>query len=244
MSIQFNDTSAAKNGLVQIGEDKLHGSNYGAISNSNKRLAKFARNCNGGLNRFTSLAMKYDTRWQFHDANYKTHPEAYTTMTAGQSDYGLSDLHLQLRHCYVKNQDGIKVPLRPVDEYDAIKTGVAIDDYYTTDGMPQYYDKTGRSIKLFPAPSATETTLTAGLYVTYTSAPSYFAYTDTTKVAGVPLIFQEYPALYASWKEADGSNKQELKLEVLEMEQDIIDFYSMRDRDDKPRMKARKKRYT
>ncbi len=247
MAISFNDTGTDKNGLIQVCETKLFGSNYGAISDSTKRKATFARYMNGGLNRYLALAMEYETRWQFHDSNYTTQPAAYTTLVAGQEDYGLSDLHLQIKNAYVKNQDGIKVPLKPVDEYDFSSHGVAIDEYFVGNGMPQYYDKRGRSIHLFPAPSAEETTLVAGLYLTYTSAPSYFAHDDTTKGAGIPLHFQEFPAIYASWKyaidkvmpkKADG-----FKLEIMEMEQNIINFYSKRDRDDKPRMRVRKRSY-
>lgn len=243
MGIGFNDTTVAKNGLVQIGEDKLHGSNYGAISGSNKRLARFARNCNGGLNRYLNLAMKAETRWQFHDLNYTTHPEAYTSMSEGQSDYALSELHLQLRNVYVLSRDGNKVPLQPVDEFDFSSKGVAIDEYFEGNGMPQFYDKKGKSIKLYPAPSNAEVQLSAGLYVTYTSAPDYFAYDDTTKEAGIPLNFQDYPAIYASWKEATGKKRKEYKEELTEMEVDIIDFYSSRDRDDRPKMRMRKRSY-
>lgn len=247
MSLVFNDTTSKRNGLLQTCETKLFGSDYGAITNSPKRRATFARYLNSGLNRYTSLVMKAETRWQFHDSNYLTHPEAYTTMTAGQSDYGLSELHLQLRHVYVKNSEGKKVPLQPIDEYDLTTHGVAPETYFETDGMPKYYDKKGRSIRLYPAPSADETTLTNGLFVTYTSAPSYFDPTDTTKAAGIPLIFQDYPAIYASWKYAIdnqmGKKVNSFKVELLEMENDILDFYNMRDRDDRPQIRVRRKRY-
>lgn len=247
MALVFNDTTIDRNGLIQICETKLFDSNYGAISGSNKRLATFARLMNSGLNRFASIAMKSDTRWSFHDGNYTTHPEAYTTMTAGQRDYGLSELHLQLRHVYVKNKDGKKIPLKPIDELDIAKLGASVDDYFETDGMPQYYDKVGRAIKLLPSPSAAETTLTGGLYVTYTSAPSYFVYNEASKQPGIPLIFQEHPAIYASWKYANDKQMFEksaaYKAELLEMEQDVVDFYSMRDRDDRPKMRTKKRSY-
>ena len=245
--LDFNDTSSSKEGLIQVCETKLFGGNYGEISGSAKRLATFSRLMNAGLNRYTNLAMQSETRWQFHDSNYLTHPEAYTTMTAGQSDYGLSELHLQLRHVYVKNSDGKKVPLKPVDEYDFATHGVAPEVQFETDGMPQYYDKKGRSIRLYPAPSAADTTLTNGLYVTYTSAPSYFDPADTTKEAGIPLVFQDYPAIYASWKYSNDNQMKKksdsFKLELLEMESDIKEFYAMRDRDDRPQLRVRRKSY-
>lgn len=247
MAIVFNDVTD-KNGLLQICETKVFGSEYGAITNSTKRKKTFTRYLNAGLNRYTALVMKAETRWQFHDSNYLTHPEAYTTMTAGQSDYGLSELHLQLRHVYVVNSAGQKVPVQPVDEFDFTTHGYHPETYFNTDGMPKYYDKKGRSIRLYPAPSASEVTLTNGLFVTYTSAPSYFDDADTTKQAGLPLIFQEHPAIYASWKYAiDNQMSKKVKSfkeELLEMESDILDFYSMRDRDDRPQLRVRKRYYT
>ena len=247
MSIQFNDTSSDKNGLIQVCEAKLFGNDYGAISGNTKRLATFTRLMNAGLNRFTSLAMQYETRWQFHDANYTTHPEAYTSLSAGQNDYALSDLHLQLRNVYVLNSDGKKVPLQPADEFDFSNKGMSIDEYFSTDGLPKYYDKKGRSIKIYPAPSASETTLADGLFVTYTSTPSYFTDADTTKEAGIPLIFADYPAIFASRQYArDNTMAKKLNdftTEQAEMEAMIETFYSSRDRDDRPTMKARKRNY-
>lgn len=247
MATQFNDTSSDKNGLIQICERKVYGADFGAISDNTKRMALFTVLMNSGLNRFTALALQYETRWQFHDANYTTHPEAYTDLSAGQSDYALSDLHLQLRAVYVKNSDGTKVPLRPVDEFDFTTHGQSIDDFFDGDGMPQYYDKKGRSIKLFPAPSATDTTLSGGLFVTYTSAPSYFADDDTTKEAGIPLIFQDYPAIHACRQYAIDNQMrkkaQDFTTELREMEENIMQFYSKRDRDDRPKLSVRKKSY-
>ena len=247
MQLQFNDTSADKNGLIQTCETKLFGSNYGAISGNTKRLATFTRYINAGLNRYTSLAVEHDTRWQFHDSNYTTEPEAYTTMAEGQSDYGLSEVHLQLRHVYVKNSDGVKIPIQPVDEYDTARYGVAIDEYFVGNGFPAFYDKRGRSIRLFPAPDASQVQLSQGLHVTYLSTPSYFDRTDTTKKPGIPLTFAEYPAIYACWKYTHDNVMQKkakaYQEEVQLMEQEIVTLFTNRDRDDKPQMRVRKKRY-
>lgn len=246
MSTVFNDTTD-KLGLIQECETKVFGGNYGAISGNTKRLKTFTRYLNNAMNRWTALVIQYDTRWQFHDANFTTQPEAYTTMTAGQQDYGLSDLHLQLRHVYVKNSNGEKVPLIPLDERDLAKRGIAYTEFLTTNGMPKYYDVKGRSILLFPAPSAEETTLTDGLFVTYTSAPSYFADDDTTKEAGIPLIFSNYPAIFASraycLDNKMRSKARDFTVELAEMEDDIREFYSMRNRDDRPRVTVRKRNY-
>lgn len=246
MATVFNDTTD-KLGLIQECETKVFGGNYGAISSNTKRLKTFTRYLNNGLNRWTSLVMQYDTRWQFHDANYTTHPEAYTNLVAGQQDYGLSDLHLQIRHVYVLDANGKKVPLKQLDERDLANRGVSPEEYLSTDGMPKYYDLKGRSLFLYPAPSASETTLTDGLYVTYTSAPSYFADTDTTKEAGIPLQFSNYPAIFASRSYCiDNKMRSKAKdfgVELEEMEQAIMEFYAMRNRDDRPRLTTRKKNY-
>jgi len=246
MATVFNDTTD-KLGLIQECETKVFGGNYGAISGNTKRLQTFTRYMNNGLNKWASLVMQYDTRWQWHDANYTTHPEAYTTMVAGQQDYGLSDLHLQIRHVYVLDSDGNKVPLKQLDERDLTNRNIAPSEFLTTNGLPKYYDLKGRSIFLYPAPSSADTTLTGGLYVTYTSAPSYFADDDTTKEAGIPLQFSNYPAIFASRSYCTDNKMQskakDFAFELKEMENDIMEFYAMRNRDDRPRMTIRKRNY-
>lgn len=246
MAIQFSDTTN-KLGLVQECESGLFGNDYGAISGNTKRLATITRYLNLGLSRMSALIAQADTRWQFHDSNYTTHPIGKTTLVAGQKDYTLAEIHQEVRHVYVKNADGIDVPLKPIDEYDIAKSGVSPASFMSEDGMPAYYDKQGRALMLYPAPKAGEFTASEGLVVTYTSSPSYFVSTDTTKKAGLSPSFQHYPAVYAKRHYALNNQMrkkaQDFSVELAELEEAMVAHFSRRDRDEKPNMSVRKRNY-
>ena len=56
MSLQFSDTSAQKNGLIQEAESMVFGDNsYGRISADTNLLATFTRYINEALNRVVEL---------------------------------------------------------------------------------------------------------------------------------------------------------------------------------------------
>ena len=247
MAIQFSDTSAAKNGLIQECESMLYGDDYGAISGSTKKLATFTRSINNGLNLLVGLILASDTRWQFHDSNFTTHPIGKTALVDGQQDYKLSDIHLKVEHVYVKDENGKDYPLIPLDEHDLAKNGVAPSEFMDTNGRPVYYDKKGRSIFLYPAPDANNVTLTEGLVVSYQSSPSYFATTDTDKVAGVYELFQVFPAIVAAQQYAENNDMPtkatKFMARQIEMQDAIEVSYNKRGKDEKAGLKTRKKNY-
>lgn len=188
-----------------------------------------------------------DGRWQFHDFNLTTHPVAVASLIAGQTDYALAEIHQEIKHVYVKNADGKYVTLKPIDEREIANTGVSPEDYMSTDGMPQYYDKKGHSLFLYPAPSEDETTLVEGLKLSYVESPSYFTTSDTDTTAGINPLFQSYPEIYASHEyflDNQHEKKERMYAEKLQiMEQEIEDYYSIRDNDDRPLLRPRRRNY-
>jgi len=250
MSIQFNAV-ATKDGLIQKCEAKLFGEDYGYISNSTARMATFTSLLNDGLNRLSEVIAESDTRWQFHDSNYTTHPIATTDLNTtgdGQQDYRLSETHFEVRNLYVMDSEGSYVPLVPIDEYDMAKHGVAPSEFMKEGGMPQYYDKKGLSVFLYPKPLNASVTATEGLKVSYVAPPSYFAIDDTTKTAGVPSKFQLYPVLHACMTYA-GDNEMAGKFTVNKLAKDEMEIsvqlhMARRDKDDKPRLVVRRTNYS
>jgi len=250
MSIKFNDTSTAKNGLIQECERALFGADYGAISGNTKKLATFTYYINEGMSKFSTLAMESDTRWQWQDSNYTTLPVSYTDLNANetpQKDYEMSLDFLKINHVYVKDADGNYQPLSPIDEHDLAKNGLSPETFLSEAGMPKYYDKKGRSIFLYPAPATAQVTESEGLQVSYSSPANYFSTTDTVTEAGVPIPFMAYPALVASEMYAKRNQMKAkadpLTVERYEMENAIRDFYNKRDKDDKPQLRPRKRNY-
>lgn len=235
MSLQFNDTTN-KNGLIQACESKVMGSNYGSISGNTELLQTFTRYLNNGLNRFTTKVLNADTRWQFDDR------KGTTSMSDNINNYELDVSHLKILAVEVKNSAGQWVTLDPIDITD-MKLSGSISDFESTKGMPRFYDKLGTSIKLYPAPSSTETTLTNGLKVHYQREPSYFVYTDTTKLPGIPSIFHKNIVTYACHEYATDNmmtDKYQLfENQIMKEEAEVEEWYSKRDKDDKPRLTRR-----
>lgn len=238
MSLPFSDTSASKNGLIQVCENTLFGDNaYGKISGDANLLATFTRKINGGLKRVASLIMQSDGRWQWDDNNNTDYPIATTALAEDQQDYALAVTHLKITRVEVKDSVGNWRLLTPIDKADVYNQ--SITDFESTSGLPTYYDKLANSIFLYPKPDYSQS---ASLKVWFQRPPSYFTTADTTKVPGVNSLYHELIALIAcrdyaldkTLKSAKG-----LAERVLLLEQDLIESYALRSHDEKLGIKAR-----
>lgn len=246
MSIQFNDTSSEKNGLIQVCEFEIFGEqDYGKISGSANLLSTFTRGINDGLNRVTSLIMQSDGRWQWDDTNSTDYPIATTDLgtTAGleQQDYPLGVSHLRILRVEVKDVAGNWNLLTPIDQTDI--SDQSLTDFLKTAGMPQYYDKTANSIFLYPKPLAAAVTTTGGLRVFCQRPPSYFVTTDTTKTPGLNQLYHKLPALIASRDYAlakDLPIAKGLSERVTIEEDSLAADYTLRNRDEKVGLKAKR----
>jgi len=246
MSLQFKDTTT-KNGLIEMCEDKLFGS-YGTISGNADLLYQFTRLINEALNRVTSLILRSDGRWQFDDQNNTDLPIGTTNLvtTAGseQQDYGIAVTHLKILGVEVKDAAGNWVQLSPIDQADLMDNSVT--DYLKTAGLPKYYDKIGNSIFLYPKPLATAVTSTAGLKIRFQRPPSYFVYTDTTKVPGFNSLYHGLVALiacrdYAIDKVLSSANG--FREQVAIMENDLIEDYALRNKDEHINISSKGRKY-
>lgn len=226
----FSDTST-KLGLIQDCEQLLFG-NYGEISSNTNRLYDFTARLNRSLDKAVSKILSVDGRWQFDDSNYTDLPIGSTDLVSGQSDYTLSVAHLDIIKVLAKDSAGNLRVIVPIDENDPI--GIRYLNETTTQevGIPQFYDKKGSSIFLYPAPNYASS---GGLVVHFQRGPSYFAYTDTTKTPGFASIFHRYVSLDAALDYAISKQLPQaanLATLVKDMEQEMQDFLSKRSKDE------------
>lgn len=232
MSLQFNDTSSAKNGLVQECESLIFGdSGYGRISGDANLLATFTRYINSGLNRVTSLILQADGRWEWDDNNNTDYPIATASLVADQKDYQLAVSHLKIIRVEVKDEDGNWHLINPIDQADVYDQ--SLTDFLKTAGSPLYYDKVADSLFLYPSPDYSQA---ASLKLYFQRPPSYFETTDTDKVPGFNSLYHRLVALIASRDYALmktlGSSKSLVDL-VIQGEQDLSDNYSLRNKDER-----------
>lgn len=231
--MEFSDTTTEQ-GIVQDAR-YLVGAN--ATSYPIKDLT---RNANRWLDKATSIIFKADGRWQFDDANYTDYPFATANLVSGQQDYVLAVSHLTIDRVEIKNADGNWVRLKPFDKRD-VET--SIEEFYSTDGTPIYYDVVANSVFLYPAPSYSQDD---SVKVWFKRGASYFATSDTTKKPGFASIFHRYISLGCAYDYAlknNLTNRNQLREEIVGMEQEMQKFYAHRQKDESIRLTVKKKSY-
>lgn len=245
MSLQFSDTSSAKNGLIQESESLIFGDNsYGRISGDANLLATFTRYINEALNRVTSLILTSDGRWQWDDTNNTDFPigvtNLVTTVGSEQQDYSFGITFLKITRVECQDASGAWQLLKPIDQVDVIDQ--SLTDFLKTAGMPAYYDKIGNSVFLYPKPLGTAVTATGGLKVWFQRPPSYFTISDTTKVPGFNSMYHRLVALLAS---RDYAIARQLPVgkdltSLVQLQEDSLgESYALRNKDEKNKLAAR-----
>lgn len=241
----FSDTSG-RTGIVEDTSWLIFGDSEDHISEY--PLKDVARNVNRWYDRTVSLILQSDSRWTFDDNNKTDLPIGNVSLVSGQQDYTVSAAtFLKIIRIDARDSSGNNVPLQPFT-LDQLR-GQADADFQSTAGVPQYYRLQGNSVFLYPKPnySRTATTLDWGLRIFYQRNVDYFVYTDTTKVPGFVETFHRLLSLGAAYEYAlTNTIKDKLSFlndEITKMQNDLIDFYSKRNEDDKPALRLRKNDY-
>lgn len=226
MKLKFNDETN-KLGIVQ-GIDFEVNSNRATYS-----LADIARNVNLALNRFISVALTADSKWQFDDTNNTDAPVATADIVANQKDYTLDFDFLRITRVEVKDSNGVWRVIPQVDEREVHQS---YGELQRDSGEPYAYDLRGKQIYFF---QPSDTNVTGGLRIFFQRAGSDFTSSDTTKSPGVPETFHEYFVLYPALMYARKSVPEKvgyLTNEIEKMERAIIEHYQERNEVKKPRM--------
>jgi hypothetical protein len=249
MALQFSDTSASKNGLIQECEFLIFGEDgYGRISGDANLLATFTRNINNALNRVVALILGSNGRWQWDDTNNTDLPIGTATLvtTAGaeQQDYSFDISHIEVLRVECKDASGAWQKLVPIDQADVWDQ--SLTDFLKTPGMPMYYDKTGSSIFLYPKPLAAAVTASNGLKVFFQRPPNYFTTSSTTAVPGFNSLFHRLIAILAARDYALVKTMPVAKALVdlaVQGETDIQDHYAIRSNDEQLKLTTKKQRF-
>lgn len=179
--------------------------------------------------------------WEFDDSNYTTLPIATADLVDAQQDYSLPSNALDVERVEVKDDSGDYVLLNRMNKSEI--TDQALSEYYKTNGLPKYYDVVGNSLMLYPIPSASNVTTSAGikLYLARDiSAPVMTtgsgAFRSITTEPGFHINFHPYIASgcavdYGVSKNYTPEKMANLRSALQEYEQTITDYYGKRDRD-------------
>lgn len=216
---------------------------FNSGSNSNSfPIADVIRAVNKGLDRVTTLILKADARWQFDDLNKTTLPIATTNIVSAQKDYSFDSSFLEVLKVLVADSNGNFKEIYNIDIYDQT-VGNYLTNPTSNTGTPARYDVMGGSIILDPVP---DYNYTNGLKVYFKRKAEYFTSTDTIKEPGFASHFHPILSLYGQYEYANAkglANQEKLKRDILEMETDLIAFYSRRLKDYKPTLIPRIRNY-
>lgn len=234
MSLVFSNTTD-KNGIIQLVEFNC-ALGDGAISGDATLLKQITAQVNLAMSEVWHNVWKYQSGWIYDDANQTDLPQAVFTLVAGQSKYQLPSDALTVNRIEVKDSQGNFYPLTPLTERE-IHQGM--DEFFETDGMPQYYRLIGRTVELFPAPSANDTTLTSGGKIYFDRTGVAFASTDTTDTPGFSAEYHDLIPIKTSIKwlrvhKPDSPTLIMLQNDEIKREAQLIEFESGKFKDREP----------
>ena len=202
--------------------------------------ATLLRRVNNSLEVLVGKIINADGTWQFDDTNYTDMPVGTGALVSGQSLYSFASEYLQIEEVMILNLGGIYQRIKP---FDPMELGMSFDEWTNSstgtppDGVPEYYDKVGDSIRLDKSPTATYVTLTAGLKVRFKRTADLFTTAQVTTGTKVPGIASPYHVLIAYMSAIPycmAYKKDRVALyekKVDELTRDMIKFYAKREKD-------------
>lgn len=240
----YNDTTGGQ-GIVQD-------TYFEASANSSSYpIADLTRNSNVALDNVTSLALLADAKWDYDSSNQTDLPIGIADLIANQQDYEFDDEFLIVKSVEICDTNGKWSRLVPIDNL-SLEERQSLTDFMNVAGTPQYYDKVGNSVFLFPAPNYNKRLVeegTGGLKVYFQRKNDYFTVSDTNKEPGFAKHLHKYIPLYNAYvyacaKELPKQNSLKTRLEFYEGNKlrggnddgAIMKHYSKRERDNQQRI--------
>ena len=194
-------------------------------------LAKVTRRFNFALEKLVGIAINSDGVFEYDDTNYTNLPVGTGTLVEGQESYSFAAEYLKVKRVKVKDTDLQWRLLKQIDQSDLQQQGLTIEEYFGLDssgnpekGFPTHYDILGDTIRLYPAPTSTSVTLSAGLKIDFVRTADLFTVSDTTQEPGIPSIFHYLLPTFAALKYALSYKKDRVAELRLEWELGVKEF--------------------
>ena len=204
--------------------------------------ADLDRSLNRHYDLFTTFIWRNQGEWRFSDSNHDKFDIAQTDLVADQQDYLLPTDAKRIHRVEVKNAGGDFYRLKRLHEKDV---GISLEEFGGKAGSPFRFSLRGRSLILYPKPSAESVTLTEGLqlYVSRSVTPLE----DDADEPGFDREFHRILSLGAAldWciSAENFRKKQELEQEIDKLMASAREFYANRDDTTPNRIRPKKEHY-
>ena len=196
--------------------------------------AKMLRRMNQAYEKVVGMLIANAGAWEFDDTNYTDFPRGKADLVVGQKDYTFDSSHLAIERVQILDNDGISHFLKPIDKSNY---NTPLDEYFDIDGMPEFYDKDGKSILIYPGPASANVTTSNGIRVDFRRTADIFTSAQVstgTKKPGFAspyhmILAYEAAIFYCMTYKKDRIVLYEKK--VQELYNDLMEFYNKREKD-------------
>lgn len=189
------------------------------------------------------LSESAGSKFKHGDVNHSAFPTYDQNLVAGTQAYRIHALAtgtypnriepLTILGVEVANSAGDYQPLSRITLKDINDMGVGQSEYQATNGMPREYEIREGSIVLYPAPSATATTLTNGLRVFFLrNAEQLDDVTSTSVYPGIPSPWHDLLAWGAAYDYAVANHLPNFNIFLQQYDirmEELLDFLSRKD---------------
>lgn len=201
---------------------------------------------NVGYEKLIGKILEADGDWQWDDTNYTDLPRGTGTLVEGQETYSFSSeyLNIQMVEILDNASPAQYYKLKPLDSLDL--GDQSPEEYFgitssgnAQTGRPEYYDKLGDTLILYPAPTSSSVTLASGLRVWFQRTADLFTVSDTTQEPGIPSPYHYLLAVWASIPYNMKFHQDRVawaKNEWNEGVENIITFFGKREKDKRKRI--------
>lgn len=131
-------------------------------------IADLTRNINRRWEEAKNFLYLSDGTWQSAEATYSVN------LVSGTQGYTIPRTHIKVMRVEILTADGSS---KRLEAFDKSEVKNSVRDFENVDGEPRFYEMTGQTMNLYPAPDYASTN---GLTWWYQGVPDYFETTDTT----------------------------------------------------------------
>ena len=149
-------------------------------------IADLTRNINRRWEEAKNYLYLSDGTWQSAETTYSQN------LVSGTQGYTIPRTHIKIMRVEILTADGSSKRLEAFDKSE-IKN--SLRDFENVDGEPRFYEMTGNTMNLYPAPNYASTN---GLTWWYQGVPDYFATTDTTDTPDIIQTVDRYLSVGAA----------------------------------------------
>jgi len=236
----FNDTTNAS-GIIQTIE-YLCDFSPATISGDATKLKQFTASINQAQHNVRHLIFLTTGNWEYDGGNHIDLPSATTSLDAGVKRYLMPPDALTMQRLEIKDINGNLSRLKPISK-ELIKG--SLDEFMKEPGTPTYYRLVDNTIELFPAPNYTQAD---SLKMYFDRADTDFLTSDTIKTPGFASLYHKIIPIKASieWFKIKQPQSQTLAIllqDELKLQKEIVEFYSRRFKDYKPRISRQVENY-